>query len=259
MQPDTARRRTETPSSWGTAVAACHSFLLHQREGWAFDPTDPALHRQWHAEGEQLRGSTFDDVLTMAARAWPIEMVPQQTDVAVSLPSGRVYFFGEPLIMGDQEEEEEEEEERIYLAWQSASSRPPPLVFHTQDAALTAADAMPPGFLWVWARDKPAEPKPTKQYLVASLDDFWAYYFQLPSPATRCYYELIRVLLRRSRVRVAFRGQSATRSRRHGAHHSRDGGAAVSTRRGGSRSVDCAQLVLAHQGVVSRAPSANAV
>ena len=195
MQPDTARRRTETSSSsalWGTAVAACHSFLLHQREGWAFDPTDPALHRQWHAEGEQLRGSTFDDVLTMAARAWPIEMVPQQTDVAVSLPSGRVYFFGEPLIMGDQEEEEEEEEERIYLAWQSASSRPPPLVFHTQDAALTAADAMPPGFLWVWARDKPAEPKPTKQYLVASLDDFWAYYFQLPSPATRCYYELIR-------------------------------------------------------------------
>jgi hypothetical protein len=68
-----------------------------------------------------------------------------------------------------------------------------PAVFPVQDAAFRAADVLPPGFLYVFARDKVGSGNEgAKTYLVAGLRDFEHYYAAL-LPEARMHYDIARL------------------------------------------------------------------
>lgn len=181
-------------SSFCEALAACHSFIQSQLRGTVFEPT-PALRSQWVLQGTALSALLQQsplDIVAAVRRAWPLEANPTNTGSFAAITERNVAIVfvqsAQPLtIEGQPYDAARDGAVTIWLR-----PRPPigPRVFALQQEALDATDALPwCGFLMVWAQDVPG--KGTKQYLVASLDDFWYYYRGL-DPACRNHYELIR-------------------------------------------------------------------
>lgn len=182
-------------SSFCEALAACHTFIQTQSRGVVFEPT-PALRSQWARQGEALTAllqqqSPLESVAAVR-RAWLLEANPTNTGSLAAITERNVAIVfaqsAQPLTLEGQPYDAARD--GAITVW--LRPRPPigPRVFPLQQEALDAADTLPwCGFLMVWAQDVPA--KGTKQYLVASLDDFWYYYRGL-DPPHRNHYELIR-------------------------------------------------------------------
>jgi hypothetical protein len=66
----------------------------------------------------------------------------------------------------------------------------PPLVFAKQRLAFRHADQLPPGFIYVWARDTSAS-NGSKEYLAAGLEDFALSYASM-APQFRTHYDMAR-------------------------------------------------------------------
>jgi hypothetical protein len=188
------KHHKEANSLYGVALAACNSFLQHKHRQFAFDPTSEALVNEWSLQGAALVSSVigdgFVDLLNAAAVAWQLEQ-GHGGDAVVLLPSARVLFYPD----GPNEEVFDPSPMcRELLEGQVVHLRRRPMrlpdIFHQQKDAFDAADVLPPGFLWVWACDMTKSG--TKQYAVASLDDFWEWYASMPAPSVRTFYEVIR-------------------------------------------------------------------
>jgi hypothetical protein len=189
-------QRPKVVPHFAVSLAACHWYLngggKHVMTGdWS------ELRPLWLHQAEALaplmrKVATLEELIVMVSPAWPLEV--GEGGVVVCLRSGAVIFGGDSVTFdpsdGASEEEEEEGEEEEVI---SIRRRQPvlPQVFPVQNDAFAAADILPPGFLWVWARDTYNGRKGSKQYVVAGLDDFWTYYRGVPAEK-RNFYELIR-------------------------------------------------------------------
>jgi hypothetical protein len=190
-------QRPKVVPHFAVSLAACHWYLngggKHVMTGdWS------ELRPLWLHQAEALaplmrKVATLEELIVMVSPAWPLEV--GEGGVVVCLRSGAVIFGGDSVTFdpsdgaSEEEEEEEGEEEEVI----SIRRRQPvlPQVFPVQNDAFAAADILPPGFLWVWARDTYNGRKGSKQYVVAGLDDFWTYYRGVPAEK-RNFYELIR-------------------------------------------------------------------
>jgi hypothetical protein len=195
MEPD--EQRPKVVLHFAVSLAACHWYL---NGGSKKDPLSgdwSKLRPLWVQQGEALaplmrKVATLEELIGMVSPAWPLEVGPAG-GAAVCLQSGTV-IFGEsgitfdPLDGAVDDGKGKEEEQMI-----SIRRRQPvlPRVFAAQNDAFAAADTLPPGFLWVWARDACNGRKGSKQYVVAGLDDFWTYYRGVPAEK-RNFYEVIR-------------------------------------------------------------------
>jgi hypothetical protein len=186
--PVKQKTRESEPPHYGVSLAACNSFLQHRRVNRIFDPDSEAMQESWLTLGLSLPSRKgLRELLQLVSVAWQIEEGPGG-DVAILLPSGRVHFFadsGNPIVFGS-DEDDYDDHEVVQIR-----RRPPsfPRLFKKQDPAFAAADLLPPFFLWVWACDVGKEG--SKQYVVASLDDFWDWYITL-EPSSRSFYEINR-------------------------------------------------------------------
>lgn len=168
---------------FGLSLAACYYFLKCQRDGRAFDK------QEWLAE-PRMQGQDFKQTLEQVSKAWPIE-VGEGGNVTIMIPSGVVMVTTGLGIICGQEEDLAKDDETPMPMRLTQKPRPAPRLFRVQQEALEAADELPPGLLWVWARDTPESTTGSKQFLVASLDDFWEY-FRALEPEKRCNYEVVR-------------------------------------------------------------------
>lgn len=184
-----------------TSLAACHSFLQHRYQKVIFNPASPALVALWNEQGAQLASlppvwNIVQELVELVSPAWSVE-AGGGGDVSLAVPSGRVVLYAEnnhQVVFGD-DDGPLDNEEVVPLRRRYHSSLP--RVFHEQDEAFEVADTLPPGFLCVWGRDLQNGRKGSKQYLVASLDDFWAYYRGVPE-AARNFYEILRRISRQA-------------------------------------------------------------
>ncbi len=202
MEPD--EQRPKVVPHFAVSLAACHWYLngsSSKKDQLSGDWSE--LRPLWVQQGEALaplmrKVTTLEELIEMVSPAWPLE-IGEGGNVGVRLQSGTVIFGNSGITFdpfdgaNDDDDdgkgkEEEEEEQVIFIR-----RRPPvlPQVFPVQNNAFAAADVLPPGFLWVWARDACNGRKGSKQYVVSGLDDFWSYYRGIPAER-RNFYELIR-------------------------------------------------------------------
>lgn len=194
------------PSSFCEALAACHGFIQSQARGVAFEPT-PALRALWARQGAALSARLGPDlapleVVAAVRRAWLLESAPNNTGSLAAITERDVPIVfahtAQPLALSLLQDDPDQ---RLLHPYDAAlhgaitmwlRPRPPvgPRVFALQQEAFEAADALPwCGFLMTWAQDVAGG---SKQYLVASLDDFWHYYRGLAPATKRNHYEIVR-------------------------------------------------------------------